>query len=143
MNQLGGTDALPSTVLGVGIDLVENKRMKETLEQWGTQFKNRVFTPAEQAYCDKKSAPWRHYAGRFAVKESVSKAFGTGIGKHVGWLDIEVTRNPDTGAPVSELRGKAKALADQKKVHRVLVSLSHTHDFAIAQAVLVGSQSEV
>ena len=63
-----------ATVLGVGIDLVENGRIKRVLSQWGRSFKNRVFLPAEQAYCEAKAQPWHHYAGRYAVKEAVSKA---------------------------------------------------------------------
>ena len=83
-------------VLGTGIDLVETGRMQEVLGRWGQAFRNRVFLPEEQAYCDSLAAPWRHYAGRFAVKEAVSKAFGTGIGPAIGLLDMEVVRDAVT-----------------------------------------------
>ncbi|MBL7114216.1 MAG: holo-ACP synthase [Kiritimatiellae bacterium] len=124
-------------VIGAGIDLVENERMAQTLQRWGVRFKDRVFLPAEQAYCDAKAFPSNHYAGRFAVKEAVSKAFGTGVGPQIGWCDIEVIRNPETGAPSVRLTGKAQALSDQLGVATVLISLSHTHNYAIAHALLI------
>ncbi|MBN1269204.1 MAG: holo-ACP synthase [Kiritimatiellae bacterium] len=132
----------PLGVVGVGVDLVENARMRETLSQWGGRFKHRVFVEDEQAYCESKAEPWRHYAGRFAVKEAVSKAFGTGVGEHVGWLDIEVTRNHHTGAPSVRLTGKAGELAQRRGVRRILVSLSHTRDYAVAEALLLGEPRE-
>jgi holo-[acyl-carrier protein] synthase len=101
-------------VLGTGIDLVENERMQQVLRRWGGRFKNRVFLSGEQAYCETKAVPCRHYAGRFAVKEAVTKAFGTGIGTHIGWLDIEVVRSPRTGAPSVVLSGRAQALARKR-----------------------------
>ncbi len=127
-------------VLGTGVDLVENQRMREMLERWGDRFKNRVFLPEEQAYCDAKASPWLYYAARFAVKEAVSKAFGTGIGPQLGWMDIEVKRNPATGAPSVRLSKKGKGLARERKVTEVLVSLSHTRNFAIANALLIAAK---
>ena len=124
-------------ILGTGIDLVENDHMQTVLERWGKQFKNRVFQPSEQAYCDAKAAPHRHYAGRFAVKEAVSKAFGTGIGPCISWLDMEVVRDEATGAPSVRLTGKGEELARAHGVAEVLVSLSHTRSYAVAQALLI------
>lgn len=131
-----GRSGLP--VLGVGVDLVENARMKSTLRRWGKAFRKKVFLPEEQAYCEGKAEPARHYAGRFAIKEAVSKAFGTGISEHLGWLDIEVRRDPDSGAPSVRLNAKGGRLARRRGVARVLVSLSHTRHYAVAQALLVG-----
>lgn len=128
----------PAAVLGIGVDLVENSRMQATLRRWGRSFKQRVFLAREQAYCDRRAEPWRHYAGRFAIKEAVSKAFGTGISEHIGWLDIEVVRDPRTGAPSVALSAKGRRLAARRGVGRVLVSLSHTRQYAVAQALLVG-----
>ena len=124
--------------LGTGIDLVENERVKQTLIRWDRSFKERIFLPRERSYCDSKAEPWRHYAGRFAVKEAVTKAFGTGIGEHIGWQDIEVTRNERTGAPSVELSEKGWKLARERGVRRILISLSHTHHYAVAHALLVG-----
>lgn len=125
-------------IIGTGVDLVENERIQAMIEKWGRRFKDRVFLPAEQAYCDSKAAPWLYYAGRFAVKESVSKAFGTGIGPALGWLDIEVVKDPRTGAPSVSLSPHGRKLAQAQGVERVLISLSHTHHFAVAQALLTG-----
>jgi holo-[acyl-carrier protein] synthase len=127
------------TVLGIGVDLVETARMQESVERWGDRFIARIFGAAERSYCDDKPEPWRHYAGRFAVKEAVSKAFGTGIGAQIGWLDIEVARAASSGAPSVRLHGRGAELARVRGVARVLVSLSHTRRYAVAQAVLLGT----
>ena len=124
-------------VLGIGVDLTENARMRATLRRWSKHFKDRIFRTEEQLYCDACSQPWRHYAGRFAVKEAVSKAFGTGIGDVLGWLDIEVVRAA-SGAPVVVLHGAGARLARRRGVRKILISLSHTRHYAVAQALLVG-----
>ena len=129
-------------VLGTGIDLVETGRMQEVLGRWGQAFRNRVFLPEEQAYCDSLAAPWRHYAGRFAVKEAVSKAFGTGIGPAIGLLDMEVVRDAVSGAPSIRLRGRGIDLLAERGVERILVSLSHTRHYAVAQALLIGRHAD-
>jgi len=128
-------------VLGIGVDLVENRRMRQTLERWGERFRGKVFRRAECEYCDRRAAPWRHYAARFAVKEAVAKAFGTGIGAHADWLDIEVLRESGGGAPRVELHGHARRTAEERGVGRVLVSLAHTHEYAVAQVVLLGGEA--
>lgn len=125
-------------ILGIGIDLVDTDRLREVMHRWGPRFAERVFLARERAYCDAQATPWRHYAGRFAVKEAVSKAFGTGIGEHLGWLDIEVEKDAQTGAPWVRLRHRGNALAAARGVYRIWVSLSHSRDQAVAQAVLVG-----
>lgn len=125
-------------VLGTGVDLVENQRMLEMLQRWESRFKDRVFLVEEQRYCEIKAAPSRHYAGRFAVKEAVTKAFGTGVGPHISWLDIEVVRDSSSGAPSVRLRGKARELACARGVTDILISLSHTRNYTVAHALLVG-----
>jgi holo-[acyl-carrier protein] synthase len=127
-------------VVGTGIDLVENDRMREMLDRWAGRFRNRIFLPGEQAYCESKASPWLYYSGRFAVKEAVSKAFGTGIGTSLGWLDIEVVRDAQSGKPSIQLSAKGRAFAARCGVGDVLVSLSHTHHFAIAQALLLSDR---
>ena len=129
--------AVGESVLGIGVDLVEIRLLREALKRWGGKFCERVFRDAEREYCDEQSVPWRHYAGRFAVKEAVSKAFGTGIGRHLGWLDIEVVRDASTGAPSVRLFGAGRRLAAERGVSRILVSLSHGRHYAVAQALIV------
>jgi holo-[acyl-carrier protein] synthase len=125
-------------VMGIGIDLVENERMRKTLHKWSRSFKEKIFLPRERSYCDTRAEPWNHYAGRFAVKEAVSKAFGTGVSEHIGWLDIEVVRDRKTGAPSVRLSAKGNQLAKKRGVEQVLVSLAHTRHYAVAQALLIG-----
>lgn len=132
------TAASVAGILGIGVDLTENERMRTTLKRWKRHFKDRVFRPEEQSYCDSCAQPWRHYAGRFAVKEAVSKAFGTGIGDALGWLDIEVIR-ATSGAPLVTLHGGGARLAQRRGVRQILISLSHTRQYAVAQALLVGA----
>lgn len=127
-------------VVGTGIDLVENERMRDMLDRWGGRFRDRIFLAGEQSYCEGKASPWLYYSGRFAVKEAVSKAFGTGIGKSLGWLDIEVVRDEQSGKPSIRLSEKGRSFAAGRGVGDILVSLSHTHHFAIAQAILLSSR---
>jgi holo-[acyl-carrier protein] synthase len=125
-------------ILGTGVDLVENSSMAQILKKWGSRFKDKVFLEHEQRYCESKAFPSRHYACRFAVKEAVTKAFGTGVGPHISWLDIEVVRNPDTGAPSVKLSPRARKLARTRRAGNILISLSHTKNYAVAHALLLG-----
>ncbi len=124
------------TILGIGIDIVENARIESSLARFGDSFVRRVFTGDEIAYCAPMKFPARHYAARFAAKEAVSKAFGTGIGETMGWLDIEVRRSAG-GAPVCVLHGGAAKLAAKLGGVNVLISLTHTDTSAAASVVLV------
>jgi holo-[acyl-carrier protein] synthase len=81
--------------------------------------------------------PALHIAARFAAKEAISKAFGTGIGQHLGWKDMEI-RKRDSGEPYAVLHGKGADLATARGVTEVFVSLSHCKDYAAAHAVIVG-----
>lgn len=123
------------SVLGVGVDLVENARIQHSLDRFGERFLQRVFTPGEIEYSQSMKFPARHLAARFAAKEAVSKAFGTGIGKAMGWKDIAVHRKP-SGEPFVVLEGGAKTLADERGVAALWITLSHTEHHAMAMIVL-------
>jgi holo-[acyl-carrier protein] synthase len=123
-------------VVGLGLDLVEVARMKAAIERQGDSFLRRVFTEGERVYCAAKAEPAVFYAARFAAKEAVAKAFGTGIGAAIGWLDIEVARDV-AGAPQVRLLGKGADLAKSRCVGRVLISLTHTGGMAAASVVLI------
>ncbi len=125
-------------VLGAGIDLVENARMAEALAKWGNRFKNRVFLPSEQQYCDASARPESRYAARFAVKEAVAKALSTGIGRHLAWRDVTVLRNSQSGAPAAQLSARAQVIARRLGVVRIHISLSHTQQHAVAMALVMG-----
>jgi holo-[acyl-carrier protein] synthase len=122
-------------VVGLGLDLVEVDRLGAAIERHGERFLRRVFTEGERDYCEAKSEPAVFYAARFAAKEAVAKAFGTGIGADIGWLDIEVVRNA-FGAPAVHLAGKGAELAALRGVDRVLLSITHTRGMAAASVVL-------
>jgi len=128
------------SVLGTGIDIVETARIRESLQRFGERFLQRCFLPGEIAYCQNMKFPERHLAARFAAKEAISKAFGTGIGKQLGWRDLEIARR-DSGEPFVVLHNKALELARRRGVETVLVSLSHCNDYAAAQAVIVGKSA--
>lgn len=123
------------SVLGIGVDLVENSRIQHSLDRFGERFLQRVFTAGEIEYCQSMKYPGRHFAARFAAKEAVSKAFGTGIGKAMGWKDIDVHRE-GTGQPFIVLEGGAKTLAAERGARSVWVSLAHTDHHAVATVVL-------
>jgi holo-[acyl-carrier protein] synthase len=126
------------SVLGIGVDLVENARIEHSLQRFGERFLHRVFTAGEIAYSQSMKYPARHLAARFAAKEAVSKAFGTGIGKAMGWKDIDVHRK-ESGEPYLVLAGGAQKLAEERKVTKVSITLSHTENHAMAMIVMEGS----
>ena len=126
------------SVIGVGIDIVETARINHSLERFGERFLHRIFTAGEIEYCQSMKFPARHFAARFAAKEAVSKAFSTGIGKSMGWRDVDVHRYA-SGQPFVVLEGGAKAMAADRGVAKVWISLSHTEHHAVATIVLESS----
>jgi holo-[acyl-carrier protein] synthase len=125
-------------ILGTGVDIVETGRVGDSIEKFGDRFLHRCFLPDEIAYCNKMKFPALHFAARFAAKEAISKAFGTGIGKELGWRDMEICRR-DTGEPYVKLHDKGAELARARGVVEIYVSLSHCKEYAVAQAVIVAS----
>jgi holo-[acyl-carrier protein] synthase len=128
------------SILGIGVDLVENARIEHSLDRFGERFLHRVFTTGEIEYSQSMKYPARHLAARFAAKEAVSKAFGTGIGKSMGWKDIDVRRKP-SGEPYLVLEGGAKKLAAERQVSKLSISLSHTEHHAMAVVVVESAVS--
>ena len=119
-----------------GIDLVDVPRLSQTIERLGEAFLKRVFLPSEIDYCARMAEPAIHYAARFAAKEAVAKALGTGIGEAVGWLEIEVDRG-ESGRPRLCLHGNAVAVARGQGVVQMDLSLTHTAQIAAAQVVFL------
>jgi holo-[acyl-carrier protein] synthase len=126
-----------TNILGTGVDIVETARIQDSLDKFGARFLNRCFWPDEVAYCNGMKFPALHIAARFAAKEAISKAFGTGIGHQLGWKDMEI-RKRKSGEPYAVLHGKGAELASARGVMEVFVSLSHCKEYAAAQAVIVG-----
>lgn len=124
------------SAIGVGVDLVEVARVTAILADKGRRVLERLLTPAERAYCESRPDPATHVAVRLAAKEAVYKALqGTDAARGIGWREIEVVRATD-GRPDVRLIGLAAARARELGVSRVLLSLSHTHEAAVAMVVL-------
>lgn len=124
-------------IVGIGIDLVKISRMEKIKTRWRQNFLDRIFTEKEQAYCLQFQKPHVHFSGRFAIKEALLKALGTGLRDGIRWTDIE-TLNDQAGKPFVQLTGHAKRLSDNLDVQKILSSISHDHDYAIAQIILEG-----
>jgi len=118
----------------IGIDIIEIGRIRDALRR-RPGLTARLFTTDERAYCDRKSDPAPHYAARFAAKEATAKA----LGRWLRWQDVEVKRDP-SGRPSIALSGEAAQLAQISQGGRLLVSLSHSRDYAVACVVLVAAQ---
>jgi len=125
-------------ILGIGIDIIEVTRIAASYERFGDRFLNRILHPDEIRYCLSHKAPAPFLAARFAAKEAVSKAFGTGIGAELGWHDMEVGRK-DSGEPFVILHGAGQKLLQTRGARAVLISLSHTQQHAAAVAILEGA----
>ncbi len=118
-------------ILGVGTDIIKVERIKKILVKYHDRFLNRVFTQDEQAYCLKRKDPALHLAGRFAAKEAIVKALGTGFSEGLSWLDFEIVKD-DTGKPTVVY----SSFVAEKFDHPVLLlSISHCHEYATAVAI--------
>jgi holo-[acyl-carrier protein] synthase len=122
-------------ILGIGIDIIEVARIQASFEKFGDRFLNRILHPNEVQYCLSHRVPGPFLAARFAAKEAVSKAFGTGIGAQLTWQDMEVCRR-ESGEPYIVLHGGGKQLLESRGAQALLVSLSHTQSHAAAVAIL-------
>lgn len=123
-------------LLGIGIDVVEVQRIGSSMDEFGDKFLHRIFTKTEQEYCQSQKRPAIHYAARFAAKEAIAKAFGTGIGKEISWLDMEILRQP-SGEPKVKMSGDGKEYAEKLKVVDIKISLTHAEHYAAANAVVL------
>ncbi|MFN0019058.1 MAG: holo-ACP synthase [Pirellulaceae bacterium] len=124
-------------ILGIGTDIIETLRIAQMIEKHGELFLNRVYTPHEIEYCSARKAATQHYAGRWAAKEAVLKALGTGWTRGIQWRDIEV-HNDLGGKPSIVLSGGAYELSVQQGIDEMLISISHCRNYATAYAMAVG-----
>ncbi len=125
-------------VIGIGTDIVECLRVAKMIERHGQTFLERVFTAREIAYCSSRRNANQHYAGRFAAKEAVLKALGTGWNNGLQWTDIEIRSEP-TGRPRLAFAGRARELCEEQHIHEMLVSISHCRSHATAYVIAVGN----
>ena len=122
------------SVFGIGTDIVECLRIAQMIERHGELFIARVYTECEYEYCSSRKAATQHYSGRWAAKEAVLKAMGTGWARGIRWRDIEV-RNDSGGQPRIALGGGAREVCEQLGIGEMLISISHCRTHATACAV--------
>ncbi len=123
-------------MLTVGIDIIEISRISATVDRWGDRFLGRIYTQEELDYCRGRPP---QLAARFAAKEAVMKALGTGL-RGVGWRDIEVVRRRGR-APTVRLHGRAVKLSEQLAVTEIALSISHSREYAVASVVMEAKTS--
>ena len=116
---------------GLGNDLIEISRIRASMERHGLHFINRIFTEKEQDYCYRFKDPAPHFAGRFAAKEAIAKALGTGFGAHLAWKEVEIL-NDEQGKPQVHLSDAARKTFDHPQIH---VAITHSTDYAMAVAI--------
>jgi holo-[acyl-carrier protein] synthase len=122
---------------GIGTDIIECLRIAQMIERHGEHFINRVYTDHEIQYCSARKSATQHYAGRWAAKEAILKAIGTGWIRGISWRDVEVHNLPG-GQPVVKLRGGAREAVEQRGITDVLISISHCRSHATAYALAKG-----
>ena len=125
-------------IRGLGTDIIEIVRVGEMLEKHGEQFLARVFTDGEVGYCGEKANYLQHYAGRWAAKEAVMKALGTGWAQGVSFADIEV-QTLSSGQPVMQLHRVARTKASELGIGEVLITISHCRAYATATAIAMAA----
>ena len=128
-----------TNIVGIGTDIVECLRIAKMIEKHQDLFINRVYTPGEIEYCAARKSATQHYAGRWAAKEAILKAIGTGWSKGIQWTDIEIC-NEMGGQPFVRLGGAAKEITETRGITSVLISISHCRLFATAFATAVSEQ---
>jgi len=124
-------------IIGIGTDIVECLRIAQMIERHGELFINRVYTPHEIHYCQSRKLATQHFAGRWAAKEAVLKALGTGWRRGISWRDVEI-RNEPGGQPTVELRGGARDVVERLGITEMLISISHCRSHATAYALAQG-----
>ena len=120
----------------IGIDIVEIKRLQKVSKKWGSAFLNKVYTKRELGYAHQKRFPYQHLAARFAAKEAIFKALGEVETDFVGWRNVEIL-NDANGKPVVHWHGDAEVSRKKRNIRDVVVSLSHTENYAVASAMLI------
>ncbi|NUQ66654.1 MAG: holo-ACP synthase [Pirellulales bacterium] len=124
-------------IIGIGTDITECLRIARMIERYGELFINRVYTSEEVRYCQNRKQSTQHYAGRWAAKEAILKALGTGWVQGISWRDIEIQNEPG-GKPTVAFRGGARDVVEKLGLAQLLVSISHCRTHATAYALAIG-----
>ncbi len=127
-----------SAVVGIGTDIIECERITQMIHKHGETFLHRVYTPEEIDYCSGRKAADQHYAGRWAAKEAVLKALGTGWAHGIQWTDVQVV-NQQGGKPTIRLEGKAGEISRDMGISVMMISISHCKSYATAYATALGT----
>jgi holo-[acyl-carrier protein] synthase len=122
-------------IVGTGVDLAEVQRIRASIERFGSKFIDRIYTPGEIAYVERKANRFERYAARFAAKEAGMKAIGTGWRQGVTWHDFEVANLP-SGKPTLRLHGVAAEIASRLGVRNISLSITHTAELGMAHVIL-------
>lgn len=123
-------------IFGTGVDIVEVFRVRDAIDKWGDNFLTKIFTDREISYSNSRRFSHQHFAARFAAKEAVVKAFGEPRKFPIRWTDIEVL-NDDEGKPIIEFHDDALKLKKRKAIDDIIVSMSHSKNYAIANVILL------
>jgi len=126
-----------TSIRGIGTDIVKISRVEELISRYGDRFLKRLFLPAEISYCQSKKRPAIHFAARFAAKEAMLKALGTGLSQGISWKNIEVCRRPGA-APEFSFSGRVAELCRERDINGSMISLSHEQEFALAFVIITG-----
>jgi len=123
-------------IIGIGIDILDIKRFGNSINKWGDLFINKIFTINEQKYIGAKDSYYMHMSGKFAAKEAVKKAIPNGAEIGLDWTSIEILKFSD-GKPYVNLHKKAKQLKEQFQIKDIFISISHSKNFAVANAIVI------
>ncbi len=130
-----------SDVIGIGTDITECLRIARMIERHGDLFINRVYTADEIHYCRNHKQSTEHFTGRWAAKEAILKALGTGWRRGISWRDVEILNEPG-GKPIVNVHGGAKSVVEQLGITRMLITISHCRTHATAFAIATGNDEE-
>jgi holo-[acyl-carrier protein] synthase len=128
-------------IIGIGTDITECLRIARMIERHGELFITRVYTPDEIVYCQNRKQATQHFTGRWAAKEAILKAIGTGWRRGISWRDMEI-RNDPSGKPVVAVRGGVRDVFEKLGIREILISISHCRAYATAIAIAVGKEKE-
>ncbi|HID75825.1 MAG TPA: holo-[acyl-carrier-protein] synthase [Planctomycetaceae bacterium] len=126
-------------VIGIGTEITECLRIARMIERYGDLFINRIYTPEEIRYCRSRRRATQHFTGRWAAKEALLRAMGTGWVRGINWRDIEIRTGPG-GQLVVAVRGGARELVEKRGVARLMVAISHCRTHAVAYAIALGKE---
>ncbi len=126
-------------IIGLGTDIIEIVRIGQMIERHGELFLNRVYTEEEVTYCQRRKESYQHFAGRWAAKEAIMKALGTGFIRGIRWQEVTI-QSQKSGKPIVKLLGGAGEYAEKLGIEEIYLTISHCRTYATATAIAVGHE---